>query len=211
MLAKLNPSIFFIEESKYKTAGKLKFENYIVFELVRQNKEGGGLAIGCCKELQPVWVREGNDYVEALSVEIIVQNMSIRCCVAYGCQENENVDRKERFWKYLDEDVFQANMSGSGFILQFDGNLWAGEKIVPGDPHQQNRNGRLFQEFLERHPQLSVVNSMSLCEGLITRSRTKNGAKELSILDFFVVCDRVLPFVQKMVIDESRTFILTNY
>ena len=46
---------------------------------------------------------------------------------------------------------------------------------------------------------------------LITRSRTKNGAKELSILDFFVVCDRVLPFVQKMVIDESRKFIFTNY
>jgi hypothetical protein len=38
VLAKLNPSIFFIEESKYKTVGKVKFENYVIFELVRQNK-----------------------------------------------------------------------------------------------------------------------------------------------------------------------------
>ena len=69
----------------------------------------------------------------------------------------------------------------------------------------------MFQEFLERHPQLSVINSLALCEGLITRSRIKKGVKELSILDFFVVCDRVLPFVNKMVIDERKNYILTNY
>ena len=60
MLAKLN--------RPYRNAGKLKLENYIVFELIRQDREGGGLAIGCAKDLQPVWVREGNDYVEALSI-----------------------------------------------------------------------------------------------------------------------------------------------
>jgi hypothetical protein len=72
IVAKLKPSIFFIEESKYKDVGKFKIENFIIFELVRQNKDGGGLAIGCAKELQPVWVREGGDYVEAMSVEIFV-------------------------------------------------------------------------------------------------------------------------------------------
>ena len=33
----------------------------------------------------------------------------------------------------------------------------------------------------------------------------------MSILDFFVVFDRVLPFVNKMVIDERKNYILTNY
>ena len=167
-------------------AGKLKLETYIVFELIRQDREGGGLAIGCAKDLQPVWVKEGNNYVEALSVEIFVQEMSKRCCVAYGCQESDKIDRKEAFWKYLDEDIVQANMSGAGYILQFDGNLWAGPDIIPGDPHKQNRNGKMFQEFLERHPQLSVINSLALCEGLITRSRIKNGVKELISLLFAI-------------------------
>ena len=153
VLLNLQPSVFFVQESKYKTIGKLKIENYIIFELVRQNKEGGGLVLGCEKELQPVWLREGDDQVEALSVEIILKRMKIRCVVAYGCQESDNVERKEAFWKYLDEDVYQANTSGSGFVLQFDGNLWAGNNIIPGDPRPQNRNGKLFQEFLERHPQ----------------------------------------------------------
>ena len=112
--------------------------------MVRKNKNGGGLAIGCEKELKPVWLREENDEVEALYIEISLKNMKIRCVVAYGCQENDNIERKEAFWKYLDEDVQQASISGSGFILQFDGNLWAGKEIIPGDPNKQNRNGKLF-------------------------------------------------------------------
>ena len=93
--------------------------------------------------------------------------------VAYGCQENDRIDRKVEFWKYLDQDVQQAYISRSGFILQFDGNLWAGKDIIPGDPNNQNRNRKLFQEFLERNSQLTVVNALPQCEGLIPRERNK--------------------------------------
>ena len=150
VINELQPSIFFIEETKYKDVGKFKLENYVIFELVRESRDGGGgLALGCVKELQPVWLREGDDNVETLSINISIRSMNIRCCVAYGCQENDSVERKEAFWKYLDEDVLQAANSGSGFILHFDGNLWAGCDIIPGDPRPQNRNGKLFQEFLD--------------------------------------------------------------
>ena len=76
-------------------------ENYYVFELVRQSRDGGGgLALGCLKDLQPVWVREGDDQVEALSVEINLKCLKIRCCIAYGCQENDLVERKDAFWLF---------------------------------------------------------------------------------------------------------------
>ena len=211
VISELKPSVFFVEETKFKDVGKLKLENFIIYELVRQNREGGGIALGVAKELNPAWVREGDDTVEALSVEISVKNMKIRCCAAYGCQENDIIDKKDKFWKYLDEEVFYAEESGSGFILQFDGNLWAGAELVPGDPRPQNKNGKMFRDFLERNPHLTIVNSLPLCEGLVTRSRLRNGVKEESVLDFFVVCSKVLPFVQRMVIDESKDYILTNY
>ena len=134
--------------------------------------------------------------------------MKIRYCAAYGCQESDSIKRKTAFWSYLDKEVFEADKTGSGFVLHFDGNLWAGNKIIPGDPRPQNRNGKLFQEFLERNPHLYVVNGLSLCQGLITRSRMREGHLEKSVLDFFVVCYRVLPFVQKMVIDEEKKFIV---
>ena len=149
--------------------------------------------------------------MEALSVEITVKSMTVRCCVAYGCQETDKIERKKLFWNYLDYDVFQAKNKGSGFILHFDGNLWAGDKIIPGDKKTQNRNGFMFEQFLERHTHLTVVNSLSLCEGLITRMRMKQGKLEGSSLDFFVVCSRIIPFVTKMVIDQDRKYILTNY
>ena len=187
-------------------------DNYHIYELVRQSKDGGGgLALGCLQELQPAWVREGDDQVEALSVEIHLKSLKIRCCVAYNCQETDLIERKEAFWAYLDEEVQFADQSESGFVLHFDGNLWAGKNIIPGDPRLQNRNGKMFQNFLERHPHLTVVNSLKLCEGLITRSRLRNGKLEESVLDFFVICNRVFPFLTKMVIDESKCHILTNY
>ena len=69
VLTDLQPSVFFVEETKHKEGGKMKLEDYIVFELVRENRNaGGGLALGCLKELHPAWVRDGDISVEALSV-----------------------------------------------------------------------------------------------------------------------------------------------
>ena len=179
VLAELEPSVFFIEETKFKDCGKFKLENFIIYELVRKSRDGGGgLALGVAKELQPVWVREGDDEVEALSVVISLKHMKIRCCAAYGCQESDPLKRKEAFWAYLDEEVIQADLSGDGFVLHFDGNLWAGDELIPGDPRPQNRNGKKFEEFLKRNPHLSVVNSLSLCEGLITRRRVREMVKK---------------------------------
>ena len=208
----LKPSVFFIEETKLKEAGRLKLDNYIIFEKVRKNRiNGGGIAIGCVRDLNPMWVREGEDDVEALSVDIFVRQMKIRCCVAYGFKEGDAYEKKEAFWNYLDAEVMEAENAGAGLVIQFDGNLWAGEKIIPNVPRTQNKNGKLFEQFLERNSHLTVVNALELCEGLITRSRLRNGKLEESVLDFFVVCHLVLPHVKRMVIDEQKKHILTNY
>ena len=66
------------------------------------------------------------------------------------------------------------------------------------DPRPQNKNGRLFEEFLDRHPNLTVVNATNMCEGRFTRVR--NISK--TIIDFFVVCDQILPLVSKMKVDD---------
>ena len=213
VLSDLRLSVFLIEETKYKETGHLKVGNdFVIYELVRKSENGGGgLALGCLKDLNPCWVSEGNDQVEALSVDIFLKNIKIRCCVAYGPQESDNVEKKEAFWEHLDKEVEEACKAGAGFVLQFDGNLWAGDNVIPADPRPQNKNGKLFVEFLERNPNLTVVNSLSLCQGLITRSRVKDGVVEESVLDFFIVCSLVLPHITKMVIDDSKSHILTNY
>ena len=94
VISELKPSAFFLQETKFNEVGKLKHKNHIIFEKVRKDRDGGGLAFGCIPDLTPAFVREGEDSVEALSVQIFVKKLKIRCCLAYGCQETESNDKK---------------------------------------------------------------------------------------------------------------------
>ena len=148
VLHDLKPAVFFLEETKYQDSGRIKIgDNFHIYELIRKDKKGGGLALGCLKNLNPTWVREGDDMVEALSVEIFLKNMKIRCCVAYGPQENSSTEKKEAFWNYLDTEVYEAEKNGAGLIFHFDGNLWAGCNIIPGDPRKQNKTDNYLNSF----------------------------------------------------------------
>ena len=62
-----------------------------------------------------------------------------------------------------------------------DGNLWAGKDLIKRDSNEINNNGKHFKEFLEIDNYLTVVNSLSLCEGLITRSRITSKRTEKSL------------------------------
>ena len=71
VLRDLKPSVFFVEETKFKEEGQLKLDNFSIFELTRKSKDGGGgLILGAIKELNPVLVRKGTDYVEAISIDM---------------------------------------------------------------------------------------------------------------------------------------------
>jgi hypothetical protein len=92
-----------------------------------------------------------------------------------------------------------------------DGNLWAGPNLVPGDPNPMNSNGKIFNAFLAKYPHLTVVNSMDICEGIITRKRITKNKTEKSVLDFIIVCDKLLPHLKKMSVDEERKFPMTSF
>ena len=96
-------------------------------------------------------------------------------------------------------------------IIQMDGNLPAGPKLVKNDPNPQNNNGKMFMEFLERNPTLTVVNALDICEGLITRRRQLKSKCEEAVLDFFIVNEKVRPFLRKMIVDEVREYGLSNF
>ena len=212
-------SVWFLQETKNKRA-KLKLDNFVVYERVRPLKDsdnglgpgGGGVAIAAIKELKPVLTREGEGETETITIEIHPKNMIISCTSAYGPQKKHSIETKKAFWTYNDEEVDKAWKDGKGYVLQGDLNARLGPEKLPNDPNPSNENGRLFSDFLNRHPQLSVVNSLAICEGLITRRRVLcTGKVEEAALDFYVVCSRVLPYVMKMKIFDGSHHILTNF
>ena len=90
LLGSVRPSIFFLQETKRKKQGGWKIQNgsnYQIFEMLRKEKVGGGLAIGVVPELNPVWISEGNDEVEVLVVQVEIQQLKLRCLTAYGPQK----------------------------------------------------------------------------------------------------------------------------
>jgi hypothetical protein len=90
VLSELNSSIFFLEETKLKYYGTLKIEKpFIIYELNRKDRNGGGIAIGLKEELKPVWISEGNDDTEVLVVEVDISNTRVRCVGGYRPQEND--------------------------------------------------------------------------------------------------------------------------
>ena len=214
LLLKLSPSLWFMQETKVSYGGKIKTENsqkYEIFELARETKAGGGLAIGALPDVNPVLISEGDENVEVLVIEISASGLEIRCICGYGPQENHSLERKRSFWSRLTTEIEEAMENEKAIILQMDGNLWAGPEVIKNDPHQCNVNGQFLRDFLEIFPQLCVVNNLDLCEGIITRRRQTVQRLEESILDFYIVCDKILPFIKRMKIDEEQHYVLSNY
>ena len=209
-----NPSIFCLQETKANKENKIKTESikrYTLYELVRKKSKGGGLCVGVLKDLQPCWVSQGDDEVEFLTVEVWIDDFPIRILTGYGPQLGDSKDRKDKFWGAIETELKNAEVAGAGFIIQMDSNCHLGKELIKEDINEQNQNGKLFQSFLDRNPQLTIINSLQLCEGTITRMRKTTRGVEESVLDVFVTCDKILPYVGKMRVDEKRESALTNF
>ena len=214
LLLNKEPTVFCLQETKVKRPNQIKTEacnKYTIYELVRQKSSGGGLAIGVHNDLHPAWIDQGDDEVEVIVVEIWIDEFPVRIVNGYGPQLSDSVERNQKFWTFLEKHVNNAIVAGAGLIIQMDGNCHLGPMIIPEDLNAQNANGKLFCEFIERNPHLTIINSLNICDGKITRIRKTTKGIEKSILDVFVTCDKILPFITKMAIDSKREHALTNF
>ena len=176
-LKEKSPTIFTIQETKVPTKRQLKsnkIDTYTLYEQIRVNNPalGGGICIGVTRDLPSALLREGGEEVECLTVQVEVGQQELVVVCGYGPQVTAPPDKKELFWAYLDREVEEAFREEKMIVIQMDSNCWLGGNIIPGDPNKtSNTNGKLFLKFLQRHKNLTLVNSMSICEGTVTRQR----------------------------------------
>ena len=79
-----------MQETKSTRPNQLKMKDFIVFEKVRIEREGGGVAIAAKKDLNPVLIGEGEDDIETISIDIHPSKIVISCTSAYGPQQKDN-------------------------------------------------------------------------------------------------------------------------
>ena len=213
VLKNIQPSLWMLQETKLKRNELIScasVNDFSVYYLNRQNSQGGGIALGVRKDFKSTLINKGDDVIEAISVKVFVKEFPIRVVTAYGPQENALKEKKEKFWHFIEKEANTAEIEGDGLLIQMDGNLHAGKEVIKEDPNKQNKNGKLFAEFLERNSNLIVINNLKICEGVITRKRVFEEKTEEAVLDFMIMNEKLRPFARKMIIDEEKKFNLIN-
>ena len=198
-----------LQETKCKRKGTLKIENYTIFENIRSNNFGGGLLTAVHNSLSPVCVSEGVD-VEILVVECKLKGFPVRFINAYGKQETDSEEERFAFFRSLDFEIKSAFLKGSMVCVELDANSKIGYENFARDPHPQSQNGKFLMKVVHENS-LIIVNTLDICEGLITRKRKVLERIEESIIDYILVCPQFLSFVKKMYIDEKRIYSLGSY
>ena len=122
--------IFCIQETKYRTKGRIKIDNFVTFEAIRKNKEKGGTVIGIHESLKPVLIEEYSENFELIVVEVNIGGKEIRVMTGYGPQENWTVSEKMPFFVALEKEVSRANINGKSVIIELDANSKLGNSYM---------------------------------------------------------------------------------
>ena len=120
ILIELKPQIWMLQETKLKPNGKIKCEasdDFQVFYLNRQKSQGGGLALGIHKEIESTLIRDGDDDIEVISVQTVLNDTPVKIVVGYGPQENATMEKKNKFWDFLENEIREAEVKDHGVIL----------------------------------------------------------------------------------------------
>ena len=129
-LVETKSQIFTIQESQFKSKGRVKIKDFVIFETLRKNKESGGTMTGIHDSLEPVLIEEYCEKFELLVVEIKVSGKEIRVINGYGPQENWTLEDKMPFFVALEEEISKARLEGKSIILELDANSKLGTKYI---------------------------------------------------------------------------------
>ena len=206
----IEPSAFLIQETKFMKKGLFKVKDYEIFESIRPTG-GGSILTGVHSNLSPVMIRDGaKDDVEILVVEGDIENNKCRFINGYGPQESAEVDRRIKFFAFLEEEVIKAKLQGSKICIEMNANAKLGGEIIKNDPHTLSPNGELLLGLVIRN-NLVICNATELCEGLITRKRSTVNGTEKNVIDYLIVCEEMFILMFKMTVDEAKKFSVQSY
>ena len=196
-------AVCLIQESKVTRKGQIKIPGYQLFEIIRQNSEGGSLLTAIHDNLNPIFISGGETDDEILVVQANFGNEKCRFINAYGPQESEDRNKVIQFYSKLDQEIKNAKILGCLIFIEMDANAKLGPEIIPGDPLPLSPNGLILKNIIESN-NLVLCNSDEKCEGLYTRERNTIRGNEKSIIDFMIICEDLYEYFEKMKIEANN-------
>ena len=162
------------KKSGVVVAAKFKLNLICVTKSVHDNVLAGCVKVGC------------------LDVTIVA---------LYGPQESEKVGLRTEFYEEVDIEIQACLDRGSQPVLIGDLNA----KIVMDNNFLSgvSPNGSLLKELLVQY-KLNVLNFSNCCSGKWTRSQSKKGTVERSIIDYVITNETIADCLVELTIDEDR-------
>jgi hypothetical protein len=208
-LEHFSAALFTLQETHFSKKGKLKIDEWEIFEAIRK-KQGGGSMIGAHKSLNPVLIQEYSDTFELLVIEITIGSKEIWILSGYGPQEHWTEEERMPFWMALEKELTKAELAGKSYMLACDANSKLGSEIIPGDPHSQSANGKVLSGILERHAMIVLNGVVEKRSGVITRERITETGVERSVIDIVAISEDMLNLFMHINIDEDKKHSLTK-
>ena len=208
LVNQFSPSIITIQETKFNFYGTIKIPGYEIFENLRKEKQGGGLLTAVDLDLNPVLITSNED-VDLLVIQFEIENNKIRSINGYGPQEDDEDFKINLFWQSIETEIICAKEENCLVIIQLDANAKVGNGVIENDPHPISKNGKIMLEMVKRQG-FVIANGTTKCRGKITRERVMNEKTERSIIDYYILCERMAGFLEDMHIDDEREFVLKH-
>ena len=139
LINKVKPGVAMFQETKIYKKGKIKMDNYCIFESVRGEGEGGGLLTMVHENFDPVLIPNSNSAqicTNVLVVEASLGKARIRYINGYGVQETAPIGEKMEFLTSLDQEIENSFSNNCFVCIQMDGNGKFGKDVITGDPHE---------------------------------------------------------------------------
>ena len=155
-----------------------------------------------------VKLHEPNEVVNLIGIRIEMLNTCIRVYTAHLKQQSvsSRVEITEQF-EEIRRQFRDAMKSNECMLIIFDANVHVGD-VIKGCADKQDWGGKEIMKLVNDE-NLTLLNSLDLCSGVITRVDPRNGkgsSIDLAICNQFFI-DKVI----KMKIDEEQDFIPTNF
>ena len=152
---------------------------------------------------------EPSETINMIGVRLQVKDLGIRLYTAHLKQQSSH--SREEISRQFDEIRNQfrsANMGRESMLLLFDSNVHVGAEGITSCRDLQDAGGKMLMSVV-REEGLLVLNSMDICDGVVTRVDPRNGTK--STIDLALCNTFMRDKVEKMEIDEQGEWKLKKY
>ncbi len=197
------PTIMALAETKLNEGEDFELEGYKIERVDRTSDAGGGVLLAykeCMKNIMTT-VKEERENCEILWMKSDNGKTKLKIAVIYMPQENHiRIGQLQKVYKNIEREVMRAQENGESIMIMGDFNCKIGKKI-DGNTDEVTKGGKLLLELCE-NTGMSIINAHEKCEGKWTRVQ----GNEKSIIDYVLIWEDDLPYLNYMKIDENHDY-----